>query len=488
MSQAVAETPIGQKPTRVRYIVLAFAATLSMITYLDRACLGSAQSYIIEALHLQGPSDLGWVFAAFSLAYALCEVPSGWLGDVFGPRRVLIRIVICWSIFTALTGLVGLSWSGYTLGLTGLAVLQFLLGMGEAGAFPNLTRALHNWFPYHQRGLAQGTVWMSARLMGGLTPLVWGLLVAGIAYSSTSSTGEAVTHWIVHPLVPWRAAFVIFAGLGVVWGLLFAFWFRDRPEKKPSVNAAELALIRSSAAEAAPGHARVPWLKIFQFEESLVSLRDVRLPVLRRRFHITYLPGFLETQYGVAKTSFLGAIYKGGPLLLGAVGCLLGGFLTDWFIRRTGNRKLGRRLFGIIGHSGCVVCFLLCREMSTAFWFFVTISLTGFCADITMASSWSLCQDIGRRLAAIVAGCMNMIGNLGSALSMLVTGYMLKLGLHIEGRQLGIAAEQLDEAAKTAGEMRGFQIAFLIFAAVHVVSVFCWCMVDSTKPVVEESN
>ncbi len=203
-------------------------------------------------------------------------------------------------------------------------------------------------------------------------------------------------------------------------------------------------------------------------------------------FYITYLPGFLETQYGVARTSFLGAIYKGGPLWMGAIGCLLGGFLTDWFIRRTGNRKLGRRLFGIIGHSAACACFLLCREASTAFWFFLTISLAGFCADITMASSWSLCQDIGRRHAAIVAGCMNMIGNLGSALGSLVTGYMLKLGLHLQGQELGIAADQLDAAAKTAGLMRGYHVAFLIFAAVHVVSVFCWCMVDSTKPVAEE--
>ncbi len=134
MSQAVGQAAAVEKPTRVRYIVLAFAATLSMITYLDRACLGSARSSIIDALGLQNESDLGWVFAAFSIAYALCEVPSGWLGDVFGPRRVLIRIVVCWSIFTALTGLVGVHWNGYILGASGSwASCSFCSGWARPG-------------------------------------------------------------------------------------------------------------------------------------------------------------------------------------------------------------------------------------------------------------------------------------------------------------------------------------------------------------------
>jgi MFS family permease len=203
-------------------------------------------------------------------------------------------------------------------------------------------------------------------------------------------------------------------------------------------------------------------------------------------FYISYLPGFLEEQHGVHPSSALGALYKGGPLWMGAIGCLLGGFLTDWFIRRTGNRKLGRRLFGIIGHCGCVVCFLVCGFTTTAFWFFLVISLAGFSSDITMASSWSLCQDIGRRHAAIVAGCMNMIGNLGGAVGAWVTGSVLLHTLDLHAAGLGLAVEQLSERQKAAGLMPGYKIAFLIFAAVHVIGVICWCRVDSTKPVVPE--
>jgi ACS family glucarate transporter-like MFS transporter len=489
MANRSAEAAV-QKPTRVRYIVLLFAASLSMITYLDRVCISSAQSDLIKDLGLRSEADLKWVFWAFGFAYALFEVPTGWLGDVFGPRKTLIRIVLWWSFFTALTGLIGLPLDGYVLGTVWvLVVVRFLFGMGEAGSYPNLTRALHNWFPFRERGLAQGTMWMSGRLMGGLTPIIWALLVTGIAYESIKlSTGEVlVTSWIVRPLVHnWRVSFAIFAGIGVVWCILFARWFRDRPEKKPSVNAAELALIRSSAAEAAPGHAKVPWLKIIRSRNLWYLCIMYFCQAYGWYFYITYLPRFLEDQHDVAKTSLLGAIYKGGPLWMGAIGCLLGGFLTDWYIRRTGNRKLGRRLFGIIGHSGCVVCFLLCPFAPTAFWFFLVISLAGFSADITMASSWSLCQDIGRRYAAIVAGFMNMIGNLGGSLAILATGYLLDLGVFLHANRLGLASDELDGAAQTAGLLTGYQINFLIYAAVHVIGVVCWCLVDSTKPVAPE--
>src|SRR5947209_10913830 len=143
MSQ-LTSPPVGvETPTRVRYGVLGFACSLSMITYLDRVCFGAAVTSIIAALALDSEADLKWAHFAFTFAYASFEIPSGWLGDVFGPRRTLIRIVLWWSFFTALTGLVGLKVAGVALGGLGTLILvRFLFGMGEAGAYPNLTRAL----------------------------------------------------------------------------------------------------------------------------------------------------------------------------------------------------------------------------------------------------------------------------------------------------------------------------------------------------------
>jgi MFS family permease len=165
------------------------------------------------------------VFSAFALSYALFEVPSGWLGDLMGPRRVLVRVVLWWSAFTALTGA---AWS-----FTSMWIVRFLFGAGEAGCFPNLTKAFSAWLPLHERSMAQGLMWSFARWGGAFTPL---LVLFTYRY------------------INWRWAFVVFGLLGVVWAFFFGRWFRDRPADHPSVNAAERELLRDVS-----GQAGGPW-------------------------------------------------------------------------------------------------------------------------------------------------------------------------------------------------------------------------------------
>jgi len=160
------------RPTRIRRGVLLLACALSMITYLDRVAIASAAGNIVDALGLQSVADLKWAFTAFALAYALFEVPTGWMGDMFGPRQALLRIVLWWSVFTVLTAAAGLHLGQVMLGLGFLIGVRLLFGMGEAGAFPNITRALHNWLPLEERGRGQGLVWFWGKLMGGLTPFL----------------------------------------------------------------------------------------------------------------------------------------------------------------------------------------------------------------------------------------------------------------------------------------------------------------------------
>ena len=475
--------------SRVRYGVLGFACGLSMITYLDRVCVASAAPAMVHDLGLQSVADLKWVFTAFALAYSLCEVPSGWLGDVFGPRRVLIRIVLWWSVFTALTGVVGLSAGGVVLGGLGTLVLvRFLFGMGEAGAYPNITRALHNWFPPQQRGFAQGAVWMCGRLMGGLTPLVWMLLVEGIRRPATDSGGRDAAVSLLPPLMHWRAVFWTFGLIGTAWCVLFAVWFRNRPEEKSTVNAAELAWIRSGQAHATAVHADTPWRQVLLSRNLWTLGLMYACQSYGWYFYITYLPEYLACRYDVPATSTLGAIYKGGPLWLGAAGCLVGGLLTDWFLRRTGNLRWSRRLFGVVGLAGSGVCFLLCPAAPTAFWLFVTISLAGFCTDFTMGAGWSTCQDIGRRHAGVVAGFMNMVGNFGGAVASWMFGFILQQSLDAYAARLRLATTALSAAEKTAGLLHGYQINFLIAAVIYGVGALCWLRIDPAQPVAAENG
>src|SRR5437867_8431670 len=139
------QRPLAPPGGGVRSRVLAFAFLLAVVTYLDRICISAAAPFIMDDLHLTVP-EMSVVFSAFALAYSLFEVPSGWLGDVRGPRRVLTRIVLWWSAFTMLTGA--------ARGLHSLVAIRFLFGAGEAGAFPNVARTFSKWFPVRERGRA----------------------------------------------------------------------------------------------------------------------------------------------------------------------------------------------------------------------------------------------------------------------------------------------------------------------------------------------
>jgi MFS transporter, ACS family, glucarate transporter len=142
------------RPTRTRGIVVVFAVTLAVLQYIDRVAISQAAPLVMRDLALT-KEQMSWVFSAFTLAYALFEIPGGYLGDWIGPRKVLLRIVLRWSFFTAATG--------WAWGLASLMVTRFLFGAGEAGSFPNLTKAFKRWFPEAERSRAQGIMWMSAR-------------------------------------------------------------------------------------------------------------------------------------------------------------------------------------------------------------------------------------------------------------------------------------------------------------------------------------
>jgi nitrate/nitrite transporter NarK len=486
-------------PTRVRYGVLGFAAALSMITYLDRVCFGTVADHIKLEFGLSD-AQKGYLFTAFALAYAAFEVPSGWLGDLFGPRKMLIRIVVWWSLFTALTGSIYPGAPGAFLPFAALLTVRFLFGLGEAGAYPTIARAFHNWFPFRERGFAQGTVWMAGRFAGGITPLVVLALLVKVEEGS-----ETVVYW--------RHIFWIFGGVGLIWCVLFWFWFRDRPEQKATVNQAELDLIHGGQTPEA-GHLHVPWLKIL-FDGNLWILCLMYFcAAYGWYFNITWLPGYLESTYGVTEkswgfwtTSFL----CGAPLLAGSLACLVGGLLTDLFIRRTGNRKLGRRFFGVLGHGICALCYFSSIYAGNPWLFVLSIALASFWNDITMGAAWASCIDIGRRYSGIVSGCMNTIGNLGGALAGTATGLILQwysdpaqiaywstladtvghAGLLGVMNQTGPptgngldAAWQLKQAATQAG----WQVNFISFAAVYVVATLCWLRFDATRPVAPQQN
>ena len=152
-----------ERLARARRVLLFFAISLAAILYLDRVCISQSQQLISDELGLT-KKEMGLAMTMFGIAYGLFEIPGGWLGDRIGPRKVLTRVVVWWSLFTVATGC--------ARGLVSLAVIRFLFGAGEAGCFPNLTKAFSNWFQGGDRTRAQSLMWVAARWGGAFTPLV----------------------------------------------------------------------------------------------------------------------------------------------------------------------------------------------------------------------------------------------------------------------------------------------------------------------------
>lgn len=481
-SIASQRNPEGEAPhnafpeTRVRYEVLAFACTLSMITYIDRVCFGAAAPQLASELSLSGVADLKWAFTAFAIAYSVCEIPTGWLGDALGPRSTLIRIVGWWSICTAITGLVGVRLGAMTLGGLGtLIVVRFLFGAGEAGAYPTITRALHNWFPADEQSTAQGWVWMSGRLMGGLTPLFWMLLTVGTAWTP--------------PLMNWRLAFVFFGLLGIAWCVAFAALFYNRPTEHPRVNAAECERIQRHKKDAdESSHADVPWMAFLSSGNLWLLCGMYFCMAYGWYFNVTYLPSYLHDRYHLSNSSLLGAIYKGAPLWLGAIGCLVGGYGVDALIRRTGNRRLVRRWVGCTGLGLCAVCWLAAPLASNEHQFVLAISLAALCNDCTLASAWATCQDIGQRHAGVTAAWMNTVGTGGAAVAGWLTGTLLERAVDHAAWQLQTSAATLPEAVRTAAVLEGYNHNFLSYAVVYAVAAICWLVIDASKPIAQSGS
>lgn len=380
----------AMQPTHARHTMLGFALTAMAVAYLDRVCISTAAPAIEAELGLSD-AQMGVVFSAFTLTYALFEVPSGWLADRFGARVTLTRIVLWWSAMTAATGA--------ATGFASLVALRALFGMGEAGVLPSLTRAFGRWLPLRERGRAFGLTIMAAALGGALTqPLVVQLL----------------------GVVSWRVAFPIFGSVGVVWAIAWWRWFRDEPSDHRGVDAAELATIGCDAP--AEIHPRVPWRRLAR-NRTLLSLCAMYFGAIYGwYFYLTWLPTYLLRARGfdLASAGWLAAL----PLVAIAAGSLLGGATSDVLTRRFGVRA-GLRIPGLVGLPLAALAIALAINTSQPYAAALFLAAAAGLAALGIAPAWSVCLAVGGRHAGVVSGAMNTFGNLGGVASPLVVGWSL---------------------------------------------------------------
>jgi len=424
-------------PTRVRYGVLAFLAAMTFVLYLDRVCIGQAGPRIQEQL---GINDMWWgaVAAVFSVSYVLFEIPTGRWGDRFGSRGVLTRIVVWWSIFTALTG--------FANGLAMLLIVRFLFGAGEAGALPNAARVLRVWFPETFRARAQSIIATSMLLGGAIAPMA----------------SQAMIN-----VFDWRVTFVIFGLVGLAWAVAFYVWFRDDPATHPAVNAAERKLVaegRLAGDGDLQAHGAIPWRQVFRSIDVWLLGGAMFMMAAIYNLLVTWYPKYLQYARGATpnQSSMLTSLVFG----VGAVGCLSGGWLSDWLTIKTGSLRWGRTLQCVVGAALAAVCLAasLIVDSTTLSAVFVALACLG--VQIQVPAWWACATQVSGRHVGALFGMMNMIGNLGGVASPLFLGWFLEV-MKSQGRS---GRAQWDPG-------------LAVYIALALVGLVFWLLIDPRRTV-----
>jgi MFS family permease len=395
-----------EQPTRVRWKVLAFLCVLSFLTYYDRQCIVRAQETIQESLAISD-RQMGLVFGAFWLAYALFEIPGGRLGDRFGGRVTLTRIVLAWSLFTALTGA--------ATGFYSLIAYRLLFGAGEAGAYPNMALVQSRWLPKAERALAGGLLWFCARCGAAFAPLIFGTVTRTVASLQATTTQSGELNWFAG-IESWRISFFVSGSLGVIWCVAFYPWFRDDPAKKESVNPAELRHIRQDHDDSAASHSASAgiWRKLFSAPSLWAMALYYVCGSFGWSFFVSWMPRYMKEAHGVTfeKSEWSSA----WPLLCGAAACLVGGALSDAVVRRTGWRRLGRAVFPLTGCLVAAGAMLAIPYVTTQRGATICMCVAAAAYDFGQAANWAAIVDMGGRHAGVAMGLVNMVGNLGNAI------------------------------------------------------------------------
>jgi sugar phosphate permease len=396
------ENATGSSRTHVRWLVLFLLSLMYLIAYLDRVSLASTAPLIAKEFGFN-KITMGIIFSAFVWSYALFQVPGGWLGDRFGPRRVLAAIM---AYLTVLEMVITRA-----LGFASFWGIRFLLGIGEAGAFPNATRAMQMWFPLQERGLVQGVSHAASRLGAALGPPV--AVVIMVHYG-------------------WRAVFLVIGAVSLMWSLLYLITYRNMPEESTWVSRAELAYIRgvNQTGEInrvnVPRRPKVPWGVLLKHGNMWAVMCAYATYQYSLWIFLSWLPSYLvdHRHFSLIKMGYFASL----PLLGGMVGDALGGWLTDLLLIRTNNLRFARRSVAIVGMLGCGGSILPAALTSNPFTAVYCLTSAMFFLEMTIGPAWAVTMDIGGEYSGTVSGMMNMGGLIVGAISPTIFGILVSRG------------------------------------------------------------
>jgi ACS family glucarate transporter-like MFS transporter len=415
---------------RTRWVLIAWLFVLSALGYLNRVNISVSGEAISQDFHLS-QIQLGWVFSAFTLGYALFQAPTGRLADRFGPRRILLLATVWWAV---LLGMTALAPSGIAVSLVLLLALRFGLGMGVASVYPSANRVVAGWIPSAERGRATGWIFAGVGAGAAVAP-------------------PLITYLLLHG--GWRWSMWVCAAIGLVAGLVWYLVSRDLPEQHFWMTSREAEHIRTGLPRVPAGLSTpkaVPWKTILCSKEVLlISLSYFAFCYAANIFFTWFFPYLKTVRHLDLKTSaFFGML----PFLAMAICSPVGGWVSDLLTKHFGKRT---------GRCGVAVA---CIGLSALFIALGTLVPDARLASIVLAAGagalylaqscfWSVTADIAGPSAGTVSGVMNMLGQFGGVVAPSLTPL---LAAHF-----------------------GWPAAFLVAAGLGVMGSLVWLAVDPER-------
>ncbi len=411
-----------------RYAVLVWLCAAAAIAYIQRNCIGVAAGTITSELGLT-LKQMGAVLGGFFWGYAVFQIPSGWLADRWGTRRLLSLLAIAWSLATAAMALaISFEW---------LVTLRFLGGAAQAGIFACATRTISHWFPTTERGMTSGFL--------------------GSFMSVGAAVGANATGLLLGSFT-WQSVLLIYAVPGLAWGASFYWWFRDRPEDHPSITEHLIIHDQHSAADSEPDTSKAvqeqpkptPWWAIASSPTMWCVCGQQFFRAAGYIFYASWFTTYLLETRGVSLNQ--AGQLTSLPLWAVVVGSPLGGMLSDWVLARTGSRRFARSGLAVISMLGCAALIVIAYFIANVWLAVLLISAGSFCSSLGGPCAYAVTIDVGGKHVGTVFSVMNMFGNIGAAVFPILVPWLV-------------------------ASFGGWDVVLFVFAAVYVAAGVCWMMV-----------
>ena len=406
MATVTAHEAIGKR-TRVRHLIIFILFVVTVINYADRATFSIAGSAAADELGFS-PVTMGWILSAFAWAYVLAQIPGGALLDRFGTKTIYVGALVLWSLFTFIQG-----FTDVVVGAASAAIafflMRFLVGLAEAPSFPANARIVAAWFPSSERGTASA-IFNSAQ------------------YFALVAFGPLMG-WLVHEH-GWRSVFWVMGVIGLIAAAVFARFIHP-PTRHRSINPAELAYIEEGGGlvnmedKTATRGASFTWHNVRQLLTNRmllgVYLGQYCINALTY-FFVTWFPIYLVRERGL---TIVEAGFTAAPAALcGFAGGLIGGFASDWILKKTGSVTRARKTPLLIGML-LATAIVLCNYVEDQ-WLMVVIMSVAFFGKGVASLGWAVVSDTSpKELAGVTGGIFNTFGNAAGIVTPIVIGYLV---------------------------------------------------------------